>query len=63
MKAISKIQRVAGFFSGKQPEVQLRAVNQVRQEIIEILPSEYSRFHKLRRTMLDLLDLAKIATP
>lgn len=59
MAAISKIQRVASFFSTKPPAVQLRAVNQVRREIIEILPSEQSRFHKLRQTMLDLLDRAQ----
>lgn len=61
MSAISKIQRVASFFSKKSPEVQLRVVNQVRQEILHILPSEHSRFQKLRQNMLDLLDRAQQA--
>ena len=61
MQAITKIQRVADFFSQKAETVQLRAVNQVEQEIMEILPSEQSRFQKLRQKMLDLLERAKTA--
>lgn len=59
LRAIGRIRRVAEFFSGKNESVQLRAVNQVERELLEILPSEMSRYQKLRSEMLGLLDRAR----
>lgn len=59
MKAITRINRVADFFSGKSEAAQLRAVAQVEQEIRLILPDPRSRYTHLRQGMLDLIDEAR----
>lgn len=55
MRAISRINRVADFFAGKSEKVQLRAVNQVAEDLLLILPDPRSRYVELRQQMLDLL--------
>lgn len=57
-KAISKIRTVAGFFKGKKPEVQLRAVTQLEYQLTVILPHPGSRYHRLREKILNLIDSA-----
>lgn len=55
MSAITKIKRVADYFSGKDEKVQLRAVNQIQHEVLQILPDERSRFANIRKEALDIL--------
>lgn len=59
-RAISKIIRVADFFSGKSEQAQLAAVNQVASEIREILPSEQSRYSKIRSKILEILSQSHV---
>ncbi|MDN3689062.1 hypothetical protein [Cyclobacterium jeungdonense] len=59
MKAISRINRVADFFAGKSEAAQLRAVAQVEQDILLILPDPRSRYAKLRQRMLDLIQQSR----
>lgn len=56
--AISKIRRVADFFSGKNAQVQLKAVTQVESELTLILPHPKSRFRKLREKILHIIEQA-----
>lgn len=58
-KAVSKVRKVADFFSQKSESVQLRAVLQCESEIIQLLPHPDSRFSKMRTDMLDLIEKAK----
>lgn len=58
-KAVSKIKKVADFFSQKSESVQLKAVLQCESEILCLLPHEESRFAKLRTDMMDLIQTAK----
>jgi hypothetical protein len=55
MAAITHIKRVAGYFSTKSEQVQLRAVNQIQKEVLLILPDERSRFAKMREEALSIL--------
>jgi hypothetical protein len=57
--AITKIKKIADFFSQKNESVQLRAVLQCESEILTLLPHPESRFSKLRNQMLDLIENAK----
>ena len=56
LQAYTRIKNVAEYFSGKPETVQVRAVRQVKEEIILLLPSEKSRFIKLRNTILGILE-------
>jgi hypothetical protein len=51
----TRIQNVAGYFQSKPQEVQLRAIRQLEPELKILLPSETSRFKKLRQKILDLI--------
>lgn len=59
MEAISRIRKVADYFSTKDETVQLRAVKHLEDQIMIILPHPESRYRKIRREMLDLLDKAR----
>jgi hypothetical protein len=56
LQAYTRIKNVAEYFSGKPEPVQVRAVRQIKDEIFLLLPSEQSRFAKLRITILDILE-------
>lgn len=56
LNAYTRIKNVAEYFSGKPESVQVRAVRQVQDEILLLLPSENSRFTKLRSTILQILE-------
>lgn len=58
-RAVTKIRQVADFYSQHSEEVQLRAVTQVEAEIRTLLPSEESRYTRIREQMLTLLSEAK----
>lgn len=57
--AISRIRKVAEFFSSKTSAQQVLAVRQLEQEILQIIPAEGSRFGKLRSQVLELIDTSK----
>lgn len=48
LRAITRIRNVAGYFSAYPEEKQLRAVITLETELIAIMPSDQSRFAKLR---------------
>ena len=52
-KAITRIIQVTEYFKGKKDE--WRAVGQLKEELTVILPDENSRYQKMRRTILILL--------
>jgi hypothetical protein len=53
--AARRIINIADYFSNKPPAVQVRAVRQIQPELEFLLPSENSRFKKLRQKILDLI--------
>lgn len=54
-QAARRIQNVADYFGSKPQSVQVRAVRQIQLELELLLPSEESRFKKLRQKILDLI--------
>ncbi len=58
MAAITHIKRVCDHYSTKSAQVQLRAVNQIKNHVLQILPDERSRFAKLREEALEILSNA-----
>lgn len=54
-QAARRIENVADYFRAKPQTVQVRAVRQIRLELELLLPSEESRFKKLRQKILDLI--------
>lgn len=61
--AISKIKRVASYYSARPIATQMRALQQLETEITTILPGEGSRYGKLRTQVLRLLSESKAAVP
>ncbi|MFN3758481.1 MAG: hypothetical protein ACK4SF_04620 [Algoriphagus aquaeductus] len=59
-EAAKRIINVAEYFSSKPQQVQVRAVRQIRLELELLLPSEESRFKKLRQKILDLIHQSHI---
>lgn len=55
MKAISRIRQVADHFSDRDEAAQLRAVKQLENDILMIIPDHRSRYQKLRAEMMDLI--------
>lgn len=60
--SITKIKQVANYVLNRPAEVQLQAVKQIEPEIRLILPHPESRFQKMRRQVLHLLDLSHAQT-
>jgi len=58
LRAISRIRNVAGYFSPFAEGRQLRAVINLESELRSIMPSEQSRFHKLREKINCLIQKA-----
>lgn len=57
-EAATKIIRTADYFRAKPQAVQLRCIQQIEPELRLLLPAEESRFKKLRKRILDLIDLS-----
>lgn len=54
--ACAKVRRVMDHFSAKPEEVQLKAIRQIEPELLLILPHPESRFQKMRRQVMDLIE-------
>lgn len=61
-RSITNILSKADMVMAKSEQVQLRAVVQLESDIMVLLPSEQSRFVKVRADMLELLHKAKLST-
>ena len=55
-EACRKVTTVAEYFRYKNEQVQLRAVRQVIEPLMLLLPHEKSRFQKQRNQILELID-------
>lgn len=55
MKAISRIRNVAGYFSAYEESKQLRAVKQLQDELLLIMPDERSRFRRMKSEIIQLI--------
>ncbi|WP_057935827.1 hypothetical protein [Algoriphagus resistens] len=55
LKAINHVKTVGGYFSSVAPEKQIKAIPQLEEDLLKILPSEKSRFQKQRNQILDLI--------
>lgn len=55
LEAITKIKQKAEYFKSQPAPKQLEVVKQVEPELLLILPHEKSRFHKMRKNILDLI--------
>jgi hypothetical protein len=59
LRAIATILKVADFHINKTQSVQLRAVAQIENAILALLPSETSRYQPSRHEMLELINQSK----
>lgn len=56
-KAVTRILRVAGFFSGKNDKQQYAAVRMCKQDLLLILPTDMSRYSKQREQIINLINI------